>query len=671
MLTRVAAVARRAVFGFGTREIGLGVVGLGVLVGASALLSRPSPAELARRRQIQQQLAAGLRAADEYRGRFTALQHQVRAVEQWAAAEHADPMRRWAQERAHRYEALLAAADREAEARALAAGVSNISSLAQRGEWRRATDALGRLTVPEFPTGAGFDALRRTMLEAPLAEFSRDNPDYYRAFRQYEPEASRRDEVALRAEITGTDQRSATPQLMAKVDLLAAVAAADDPIVATWSSATSALDYFEAPDGATLARWADAQQAMHRGDWATAAAKMQAIMKSRVRTRQPFRAALGRALLKSRPDRPTDAYAFMAEAAAAGDRQARAWVADQDVQNHRYAAARHWLEARVADHEPEAVGQLIAVYRLQPASDVDGEVATLEHVTGDPDAPASAWLLLGTLYERVDPPDAKAKAVACYQRAAAKGSADALAEVARCALKGIGTARDPDAARDAAIGAYTAGSQETAAPVLLQLMTEAPETTATAVEVLLGRESIAGEGGYTESRVVDGPGVAALKVQVARYLDAHGRRGAAARLYRGLQDPKSIERYGELTAGHPCETCGGTGKVTVSAPCPTCGGKGTLTCSFCGGAGFVYVPGTPPCGTCGGTGRVRQDGKVVACATCAGTGRGQGTTVKQDCAHCDHGQVDCPDCAGGVVTRRKECPECHGVGTWTLAERGA
>src|SRR6185369_4199032 len=103
-----------------------------------------------------------------------------------------------------------------------------------------------------------------------------------------------------------------------------------------------AVDYFENPDAATIDHWRAVQKALKAQDWQTATNEMQAIAISKVRTRQLFRAAFGRVLIKSHPEQPGDAYPYMFEAAATGDKQARAWVAQQDYNAKRYDQAKHW-----------------------------------------------------------------------------------------------------------------------------------------------------------------------------------------------------------------------------------------------------------------------------------------------------------------------------------------
>lgn len=664
-----AAAARRVVFGFGPREIGIGVLGLAVLTAIGVWVHRRFNHDSEDLAAIRGQLALQVQDADLYRQQFSALQATAAEIRAWAEAQSTEPTRTWARERARDFNAMIARVNREDDAQAFERTRHEVEQLCEDGEVAEARARLAQLPPHAFPATDEIARLRHDFYEAPLAEFSRQNPDYYRAFRRQEPEAASRDIAALRQEIVAGGD-NVTPQQMLKVDLLAAVAPADDPVVAEWSALTSAMDYFENPDAATLAHWRKAQRAIQQKDWPTATNEMQAIVVSKVQTRQPFRAAYGKVLIQRNPD---EAYPYLVEAAAGGDKQARAWVAQQDYEQKRYTQAQRWLEAAIADGDNASVPLLVELYEKhgdEVPRDPAHEKAVIERVADRSDAPAEAWLLLGRLYERTDPPGSpRTRAFGCYVKAANKGSAAAKAEVARCALGGIGTPENVEQARDAACEAFAAGDREHALPILLELMRRAPERSADAIAHLFDQEQVGGGAPYQQTDVVFGPGVSQLKGQLAAYFDRVGVYGAAARFYRGSRDPTAVHRQAELTLAHPCSTCGGLGKVTVSVPCPTCGGTGKQICSYCGGSGIIYVPGTPPCPTCGGTGVVSQNRKLVACAACGGTGKGKGNVIKEDCPHCDHGYIRCADCVNGTIKVTKDCPDCHGKGTWSWAEK--
>jgi DnaJ-class molecular chaperone len=217
--------------------------------------------------------------------------------------------------------------------------------------------------------------------------------------------------------------------------------------------------------------------------------------------------------------------------------------------------------------------------------------------------------------------------------------------------------------------AYEAGERDGSVTVLIDLMRRDPTRVAGRIQEMFEHEQVAGPAGYQEFRA-NIPGIAQLRLMLAKYFDEKGQFGSAARLY-ARSGAAASQRLSELTESHTCDTCGGSGKITSSAPCPTCGGKGTVVCSHCGGVGFTYEPGSPPCTTCDGKGSVVQEGRVVSCAACGGTGKGKGSVIKKDCAFCSHGQMKCPDCTDGRIKILKECPECHGVGHWTMADHGS
>lgn len=671
--TSTQATTRRLVFGLGVREIGFGTLALGLLALAGGWLLQDRSQKSGEARQVRAQVAMLADAAEVYRDRFAALEADAARVRRWAEDMAGEPGRTWAKERARRVDALVLRLNQDAAARRFEAVRQEVEQLIARGAVGEARARLANLPSVRFPGPAELERLKHEVIAAPLAEYSRQSPAFYRALRQYEPEIARRDEAALRAEIAAAGSEAITPQTMLKVDLLASVAASDDPLVAEWSALTSAMDYFEEPDAATLGRWRRAQHAARVQDWAAATAEMQAILKSRVRTRQPFRAAVGRALLKSRPDNPDEAYPFLAEAAAAGDKAARAWVAEQDLAQKRFAAARRWLEQALTEGEASVVGPLVDLYAKLPLADAEDarrRAAMLERVTDGPEPPAAAWLALGLLYERGDPPGSSpAKAFASYQRAAQAGMPAAELEVARCAMTGFGCVRDPELACAAAGRALRAGLREPAAALLNELMAAVPAAVASAVQRVFEQETVNTGGGYMESRMIDGPMVSALKGKLARYFDQLGQFGKAAKLYAAAGDAQAATRRAELTTVRSCQACGGKGEVQVAAPCPTCGGKGQQLCSFCGGSGSILAPGAPPCVTCGGSGAIAQERRVIACGACAGTGKGKGSVTKRDCADCEGGQIRCSACVNGSIKAPKECPECRGRGAWSLAER--
>jgi hypothetical protein len=349
-------------------------------------------------------------------------------------------------------------------------------------------------------------------------------------------------------------------------------------------------------------------------------------------------------------------------------------VAEQDMKEGRYAQALKGLEAAVIDGDESAVAPLLQVYAMNPEAvprDETREGGVLQKIVAGPDAPPEAALLLGQMHEsgKGFPPVAQ-KALDYYRQAAKKGSVAAYAEMARCYQKGVGTPADPDQAFDWASRAYAAGEREKSVPIIQELMQSAPDRVAKGVQEMFDRESVAPGGGYAEKRI-EGPSIAQLKMNLAKYLDSKGKLGQAARYYAqsGSKDPAIAKRFAELTASHPCETCGGAGKVQDTIACPTCGGKGDLTCGHCDGFGKILVPGAPPCTACGGSGKISQDGRVVTCPTCEGSGKGKDSVTKKDCTFCVRGRIACPDCVRGRLTIMKECPDCRGKGSRALADR--
>lgn len=651
----------------------IGVVGLGAVATTGSWFKRQADArQQAEIHAIEAEVAGLKKQAMQYQERMVNLRWNAAKMRAAAEEAGAEPLKSWARERARIFDAMVGLIDRTKTESEFARDVAKVEALYRRGEADEARLALQQLQPPVFPSPAAFRALEQEAYLQPLAKFSRQNPAYFRALKTNEPEAARQEIAELRTQLAATDAESVTPQSLLMFELLSAVAPPNDPVVADWAAVASAADYFEDPDGVTLKRWREAKKALRLQDWPTAVAQMQSITRSTVKTRQPFRAAYGRAILKNQPDAAADAYPFMQEAAAAGDREARAWVSLEDVARGKYREGLRWMEARVDDGETAATTELLKLYALDTDTlprDRDREAGYLQRITLAPDAPPLALMLLARLYEAGGGAASSEKAFVCYSRAAALKHLPAWAEVARCHLRGMGTATNFDEARDWAVKAYAAGEREKSVPILFELMRQAPDRAAAAVLELLEHEQTVAPAGFEDVRQT-GTSVSALRMQVARYLDQRGSFGAAARLYAqsGGHDVAAQRRHAELTTVHPCEVCGGAGKVQSSVPCPTCEGKGTVLCGVCDGRGYSFIPGSPPCATCGGSGATVQDGRAVACATCGGTGKGKGSVIKQTCPQCIAGRAICRDCVGGRIKRVKECPECHGAGSRSLAD---
>jgi hypothetical protein len=263
---RTAAAARRTVFGFGVREIGVAVVALGVLAAAGLWTKTRVRSDDRPLRELKAELAVREDAASYYREKFAGL---AALVEQYRSASEGlrdETIRNWSRERSRRFDLLLARFDHEKEARLAEAMAKEVARLLAQGSMDAARARLREIPSVTFPSVSEFERLRAELYETPLAEFSRQNPALYRAFRQFEPVAARRDELALRSEIAAANTENVTPQTMLKVELLTSVAAPDDPVVAEWSAMTSAIDYFEDPDGPTLAHRRRAQQALRAND---------------------------------------------------------------------------------------------------------------------------------------------------------------------------------------------------------------------------------------------------------------------------------------------------------------------------------------------------------------------------------------------------------------------
>jgi TPR repeat protein len=653
----------------------IGIAGLGAVVTTGSWFKRE--ANLRQRAEAQAIAAevADLRSqATQYHERMANLQWNAGKIRAAADAHGTESVKSWLRERARKFDEFVARVDQAEEGSAFTRISGEIDELCRRGEMARARQATMQLRPPKFPSAEEFSDLQHEFYFTPLASFSRSNPAYYVAFQTYEADAARNDLGRLRAELAATDLDVITPQSLVMFELFSAIAPPDDPLLADWTSAASAADYFENPDSTTLKQWREATQAMRRNDWPTAFARMQSISLTTVRTRQPFRAAFGRAILKNRPDDTAEAYPFMHEAAIAGDAEARAWMAREEMAQGRFSAAVGWLEASIAAGDLTAASQLVDLYtkdRQAVPRDVAREAGFLQKILASPDAPPLGLILMGRLYEDGEGvPQSHEKAFACYQEAAGRSLVAGWTNTARCHLRGTGTPKDLDLARAWALRAYTSGERAESVPILIELMDESPDRTAGAVQALFAQEQTASPSGFRDTRL-QGPGVAKLRMQVAKYLDQHGSFSAAARLYAqtGADDANAAHRHAELTTVHACDVCAGLGKIQSATACPTCVGKGTVTCGICDGRGFNLIPGSPPCTTCGGSGGMIQDGRRVGCAACGGNGKGKGSVIKQSCGHCAHGRAPCRECTGGWIKLTKECPECRGVGSRALADK--
>ncbi|MEO7598911.1 MAG: hypothetical protein ABIV50_08260 [Opitutus sp.] len=653
----------------------VGVVGLGALVTTGNWFKREVDARhRAELHAIQTELVAMQTQAEQYQQRIGNLRWNAAKMRAAADATNAEPLRSWALKRASLFEALVATVAAGARDAEFGEAVKKMEDSIKASEVAAARERLLGLRPPRFPSPTEFRALQDEVYLRPLAMFSRQNPDYYRALQINEPDVAKKDVSALRGELAKANVDEVNPQSLATFEVLSAVLPLDDPVLVDWAALSSAAEYFDAPDPSTLKLWREARKAMRLQEWPTAYARMQSIALSTVRTRQPFRAAYGRTILKNRPDQTGDAYPLLLEAAVAGDAEARSWVANEDLAQKRYGSALRWLEARVAEGERAAVEPLLKVYAMDRSAvprDLGREVGLLQKMTVAPDAPPLALMLLARLYQSGEGTEASAeKAFRCLVRAAEKTHVPAFPEVAECLLKGTGTPTSLDGALDWAARAYAAGEREKSVPILMELMQQLPDRTAAAIQDLFEHEQIAAPAGFRDRRSY-GPSVARMRLQVAKFLDQKGSFGAAARLYAQTAggDAEAAHRHAELTLVHPCEACGGDGKIQTSVTCPTCGGKGSVLCGACDGRGYNLIPGAPPCATCGGSGHIVQEGRNVTCSTCAGTGKGKGSVTKQPCSQCAHGRAPCRECEGGRIKLIKECPECRGVGARALADR--
>jgi len=653
----------------------IGVVGLGAVVTTGTWFKRRADtrtdAEIVR---IRAELVSRKNEIDEFRGRYEHLRWLGARMHRPDEAGANESDGRWSRERARLFDAFLAQLDRTRDLDRFATTTKEIEAAIAQGDAARARERLQQLPRIRFPEPCEFRRLQQENYLRPLGEVSRQNPEFYRAFQKEEPEAFAADYSELRKELESIEASAVTPQLMLRVELLSAVAPPNDPVVADWSVLATAADYFENPTPAVLGLWRQAQRAIRLGQWQTAVAHLQSIARTTVRTRQPYRAAYGWALIKNSPDAANEAYPLLAEAAASGDRAARSWVVKEDCANGRYGSALRWLENAVAAGELEDAPKLLELYEMSREAvprDPAREAEMLQRIIVTPDAPPLATHLLARKYESGGGVDASpVKAFELYRRAAQRGYAPAFADLARCYRKGLGVAQNLDESRAWAVRAFVAGEVDRGLPFLIELMDTSPDRTATAVQEMFEQIQTAAPAGFADKRLT-GPGVSKLQLMVARYFDRVGDFSKAARLYGQVSgsDGAAAHRHTELVTPHPCETCGGVGKIKTFVPCPTCGGKGTVQCHVCDGRGYKLVPGTPPCTTCGGSGAVVQNGRTVSCSACGGTGKGKGSVIKENCTACSGGREPCHDCTGGQIPSMKECPDCHGTGARALADQ--
>src|SRR6185436_17005025 len=102
-------------------------------------------------------------------------------------AATAEPLKSWARERAAKFDALVARIEQPEVDAKFAALVREVEDLCARGNASDAHEALLRLRAPKFPAAVEFRELQAEVYLKPLANFSRQNPAYFRALQTYEP----------------------------------------------------------------------------------------------------------------------------------------------------------------------------------------------------------------------------------------------------------------------------------------------------------------------------------------------------------------------------------------------------------------------------------------------------------------------------------------------------
>ena len=276
----------------------IGVVGLGAVVTTGSWFKREADARhRAELRAIETELVAMKSEAEQYQQRIENLRWNAAKMRSAAETTTMEPLRSWAMKRAALFEALCATIAGNAHDAEFGTAIVEMEAAMKANNLTGAREQLLALRPPRFPSAHSFRELQEEVYLQPLASFSRQNPEYYRALQTNEPETAQKDIAALRTEMSGGNGDEVTPQSLAKFEVLSAVLPKSDPVLADWSALASAADYFDSPDAATLKLWREARKAMRLEDWPTAYGQLQAIALSTVRTRQPFRAAYGRTIL--------------------------------------------------------------------------------------------------------------------------------------------------------------------------------------------------------------------------------------------------------------------------------------------------------------------------------------------------------------------------------------
>src|SRR5438270_96316 len=109
----VVAAARRAVFGLGVRELGVGAIALAALTAVGVWMHRHLGEDEREIAAVRLELAARTDAVMYYHDRFAAVQATAAQLRALSESQTAEPVRAWARERASRFDALVARVNRE------------------------------------------------------------------------------------------------------------------------------------------------------------------------------------------------------------------------------------------------------------------------------------------------------------------------------------------------------------------------------------------------------------------------------------------------------------------------------------------------------------------------------------------------------------------------------